>query len=94
MSRYYFGSLDFLEGEHHFLGMSDKLSVKDKLEIAEAICTIVVSVMALWGTISAFNHDLFKKVNHLIEHYHHQISLEEQSDNSCTKPVMQNNSEK
>ena len=73
--------------------MSDKLSVKDKLEIAEAICTILVSVIALWGTISAFNHDLFRKVTHLIEHYHHQIALQEQADASCDKPALQNNSE-
>lgn len=46
---------------------------KDKLEVAEAVCTIIVTIMALWGTISAFNHHLFSKVTHLIEHYHREI---------------------
>ena len=46
---------------------------KDKLEITEALCTIIVSVMALWGTISAFQHNLFRKASHLIEHYHQKV---------------------
>ena len=52
-----------------------KLTVQDKLEMAEAICTIVVTIMALWGTISALNHSLFSKMAHLIEHYHKEVVL-------------------
>ena len=48
-------------------------TLKEKLEVAEAICTIIVSVMALWGTIVAVQHDLFKKATHLINHYHEKI---------------------
>ena len=48
-------------------------TLKDKLEVAEAVCTIIVSVMALWGTIGAMNHHLFSKITHLIEHYHREI---------------------
>ena len=58
--------------------MSSKWTLKDKLEVAEAVCTIIVTVMALWGTISAFNHDLFRKATHLIEHYHQEIIEQEQ----------------
>lgn len=57
--------------------MSTKWTLKDKLEVAEAVCTIIVTVMALWGTISALNHDLFRKATHLIEHYHQEITEQE-----------------
>jgi len=49
------------------------LTFKDKLEIAEALCTIIVTIMALWGTITAFQHHLFQKATHLIEHYHQKV---------------------
>ena len=55
----------------------NRWTVKDKLEIAEAICTIVVSIMALWGTISAFNHHIFTKAARLIDHYHREIVVKE-----------------
>ena len=48
-------------------------TLKEKLEVAEAVCTIIVSVMALWGTIVAIQHDLFKKTTRLINHYHEEI---------------------
>ena len=59
--------------------MKDKWTLKDKLEIAEAVCTIVVTIMALWGTITAFQHNLFQKATHLIDHYHQKmIELEKE----------------
>lgn len=53
---------------------------KDKLEIAEALCTIIVSVMALWGTVVAFQHQVFQKASHLIEHYHQKVIELEKKD--------------
>jgi len=55
------------------------LTFKDKLEILEAVCTISVSVVALWGTIVASQHDLWRKMVHLIDHYHAQI-MQKESD--------------
>jgi len=49
-------------------------TLKEKLEVAEAVCTIIVTVMALWGTIVAIEHDLFKKATRLIDHYHKEIT--------------------
>lgn len=49
-------------------------TLKDKLDMAEAICTIIVTIMALWGTIAAYRSHLFHKVSHLIDHYHAEIA--------------------
>ncbi len=73
----------------------NRLSLKDKLDIAEAICTIIVTVMALWGTIVAAQHDLFHKLGHIIEHYHTKIEQEEHaypSDTGHTHPSPSENS--
>lgn len=64
----------------------NSFSLKDKLDIAEAICTIIVTVMALWGTIIAIQHDLFHKVNHIIEHYHAKIEQDEKI--LCEKDIL------
>ena len=53
-------------------------TLKEKLEVAEAVCTIIVSIMALWGTIVAVQHDLFQKATRLINHYHAEIEKLEQ----------------
>ena len=55
------------------MGMKTKWTLKDKLEIAEAVCTIIVTIMALWGTIVAAQHNLFQKATRLIDHYHQKI---------------------
>ena len=48
-------------------------TLKEKLEVAEAVCTIIVTVMALWGTVVALQHDLFQKATRLINHYHQEL---------------------
>lgn len=55
-----------------------RFTFKDKLEIAEAVCTIIVTVMALWGSLVAFQHNLFQKATRLIDHYHQEITALEQ----------------
>lgn len=60
----------------------NRLSLKDKLDIAEAVCTIIVTVMALWGTIVAFQHNLFHKIDHIIDHYHTEIEQKENARRS------------
>ncbi len=50
-----------------------KINWKTTLDIAEDICTIIVSLMAVWGTVVAFQHDLFHKTLHLVDYYHSQL---------------------
>ncbi len=54
-----------------------QLTFKDKMDILEAFFTIIVSIMALWGTFKAYEGGLFHKVSHIVEHYHEQIVREE-----------------
>ena len=55
----------------------NNLSFKDKLEVLEAICTIFVTIMAIWGTISAWESGLWHKVKRIVEYSHDKIVTEE-----------------
>ena len=62
----------------------DKLSFKDKMDIMEAFCTIIVSGMAIWGTIVAWENGFWHKLKHIADHMHEQFVLEEgQSRNNA-----------
>ena len=65
-----------------------QLTFKDKMDILEAFCTIVVSVMALWGTFTAIENGFFSKVKHLVDHYHEQIIQEENKLDSVEKKLL------
>ena len=54
-----------------------KYTFKEKLEITESIITIVTFLMAIWGTIIAYEHDFWSKLNHVVDHYHTQIQKQE-----------------
>ncbi len=54
-----------------------KYTVKEKLEIAESIVTIIMFVMAIWGTIIAYEEQFWQKLNHVVNHYHEEISKQE-----------------
>ena len=45
----------------------------------EAICTIIVSVMAIWGTVVAWENGFWHKIKRIVDHVHAQIEAEEQS---------------
>ena len=47
-----------------------KYSFKEKLEIAESVVTIIMFVMAVWGTIISFEEGFWRKLNHVVNHYH------------------------
>ena len=49
---------------------------KDKLEIAEAIFTIVVSIMAIWGTLVAWENGFWHKLNRVVDHMHHELIID------------------
>ena len=48
---------------------------KDKLEITEDIFTIVVSVMAIWGTLIAWENGFWHKVKHIADHLHDEYNV-------------------
>ena len=48
---------------------------KDKLEIVEAFFTIVVSIMAIWGTLVAWENGFWHKLNTLVDHLHHKYNI-------------------
>ena len=54
-----------------------QLTFKDKMDILEAFFTIIVSIIALWGTFTAVENGFFSKMKHLVDHYHEQITQEE-----------------
>lgn len=57
-----------------------KYDMKEMLEIAESVVTIIMFFMAVWGTIEAYEHDFWYKLNHVVSHYHEEISKVEQKD--------------
>ena len=65
-----------------------QLTFKDKMDILEAFCTIVVSVIALWGKFTAIENGFFSKVKHLVDHYHEQIIQEENKLDSVEKKLL------
>ena len=53
--------------------MKNNWSFKDKLEIAESIFTIIVSVMAIWGTVVAWQNGFWHKLERVTDHLHKEI---------------------
>lgn len=52
---------------------------KEKLELAESIVTIIMFFMAVWGTLAAFEHSFWSKLDHVVEHYHAEALKQEES---------------
>lgn len=50
-----------------------KYSLKEKLDIAESISTVLMFLMAVWGTIAAYEAGFWHKIMHIIDHYHTEI---------------------
>ena len=65
-----------------------QLTFKDKMDILEAFFTIIVSIIALWGTFTAFENGFFNKVKHIVDHYHEQITKEENKLISVEKDLL------
>lgn len=55
----------------------DKWTFKDTLEMWEAIFTIIVSIMAIWGTLVAWENGFWHKLHHVVEHLHTEYSNSE-----------------
>lgn len=57
-----------------------KQVIKDVLDMLAALFTIIVSLMAVSGTVLAIEHDFFKKLNHVVNYYHEEVrKIEEKS---------------
>ena len=54
------------------------LSFKERVDVVGDIVTIIVSVMAIWGSIAAWKSGFFHKADHLISYYHNKMIQEEQ----------------
>ncbi len=54
------------------------LTFKDKVDIIGDIFTIIVSMIALGGTIIAWQNGFWHDIRHLAKHYHQEIVAEEQ----------------
>lgn len=48
---------------------------KDKLEITESIFTIIVSVMAIWGTLVAWENGFWHKLERVTDHLHQEMVI-------------------
>ena len=45
-----------------------KYTLKEKLNIAESISTILMFIMAVWGTIVAYEEGFWHKLLHIVDH--------------------------
>jgi hypothetical protein len=55
-----------------------KYDMKEILDIAESVVTILMFFMAVWGTIISYEEGFWRKLNHIVNHYHETISDIEQ----------------
>ena len=55
-----------------------KYNLKEKLDIAESISTVLMFLMAVWGSIVAYESGFWHKLMHIINHYHSEIIKIEQ----------------
>ena len=55
------------------------LSFKERVDVVGDIVTIIVSLMAIWGSVAAWKSGFFHKADHLITYYHDKMIKEEQA---------------
>ncbi len=53
---------------------------RDLLELMETVLTIVVSITALWGAVTAFENSFFSRLKHVVDHYHFEALKDEADD--------------
>lgn len=57
-----------------------KYTLKEKLDIAESISTVLMFLMAVWGTAVAYEEGFWHKLLHIVNHYHSEIIKIEYSE--------------
>ncbi len=53
----------------------NKYNIKEILEITESIVTIIMFIMAIWGTIVTYEQGFWHKLNRIVDHYHKEITF-------------------
>ena len=53
------------------------LTFKERIDIIGDVVTIIVSSMAIWGSVVAWESGFFHQAGHLIDYYHNKIVQEE-----------------
>ena len=64
---------------------NNTLTFKDKLEIAEAIFTILVSIMAIWGSLVAWENGFWHKLERVTDRLHQELVLEKDIQDIASK---------
>ena len=54
-----------------------KYNMKEILDIAESVVTILMFFMAVWGSIISIEKGFWYKLDHIVTHYHQEISKQE-----------------
>lgn len=60
----------------------DRHDLHEIMDILSAVCTIVVSVAAIWGSIHVWTSGSWHKLMHVLDHYHHEIVIQESLNHS------------
>lgn len=55
----------------------NRWTLKDTLDMLEAVFTIIVSLMAIWGTLIAWENGFWHKVKHIADHLHTEYQAKE-----------------
>lgn len=67
--------LDFAQTGHILQAMKKKkYDMKESLDIAESVVTILMFVMAVWGSIVSFEEGFWGKLNHVVNHLHEEYN--------------------
>lgn len=51
-----------------------KYDMKETLDIAESVVTIIMFIMAVWGSIVSYESGFWHKLNHVVSHYHNEMT--------------------
>ena len=57
----------------------DRHDFHEIVDILSAVCTIIVSVVAIWGSVNVWSSGLWHKFNHVLDYYHREIVAKEKS---------------
>ena len=48
--------------------------MKESLDIAESVVTIIMFVMAVWGSVISLEEGFWHKLNHVVNHMHEEYN--------------------
>ena len=54
--------------------------VHELMDILSAVCTVIVSILAIWGSVSVWSSGIWHKLTHIVEHYHTLIVEKEEQN--------------